>query len=402
MLALLIVGAILGYADRQIIALLKPLIGAALHWDDAQYGRLASAFQFASAVGLLFAGWIVDRIGIRWANPLAVAAWSVLSLFQALVRTLAEFATLRIGLGAAEALGTPVVVKSIAVLFPPRERSLAFGGMNASTTAGAIVTPLCVPLLATTFGWRVAFAVVSGAGLLWVAAWLLAVRVAPELESPSLGSASPASGVEWGALLRDRRTWAIAGAKVFSDQVWWFLLFWGPDLLHRFYQLDVEQTAIPLAVIYGCAAIGALVGGLGSRLLLRAGVELMRARQLVMWVAAIVAVPVLVVPWIHREWQTVLLLGLTLGAHQAFSVNLFSLIADIVPGGRLATVTGIGAFAGNLGGTGILAVTAWELERNGTYGPVFPFAAASYLLALLWLKVWLPPRESLRMVGNDR
>ncbi len=41
LIALLIVGAVINYADRQIIALLKPLIALDFHWSDAHYGRLA-------------------------------------------------------------------------------------------------------------------------------------------------------------------------------------------------------------------------------------------------------------------------------------------------------------------------------------------------------------------------
>jgi nitrate/nitrite transporter NarK len=55
-----------------------------------------------------------------------------------------------------------------------------------------------------------------------------------------------------------------------------------------------------------------------------------------------------------------------------------------------STVTGVGAFAGNLGGMGILSFTGWVLTREGNYGPVFLIAGASYLLALGWIQVWLP------------
>ena len=398
LLALLIAGTVINYADRQIIALLKPLIGVDFHWTDAEYGHLASAFQLATAFGLLFAGRIVDRIGIRSANPLAVGAWSAISMAQALAHTLVQFGVLRVALGAAEALGTPVMVKSIATWFSARERSLAFGAMNAASTAGAIVTPLLVPPLAATLGWRSAFFVVGAVGLLWVLVWLLAARgvtdpgeatatVSAPLTATATATADPGS---WRAALHDRRTWAIAGAKALSDQTWWFLLFWAPDLLHRFYQLNLRQTSAPLALMYCGAAAGALLGGFGARRLLERGMGLNRGRKLALLLCALLALPLAWVPSVHQEWMTVLLLALTLAAHQGFSVTLFALIADIVPATRLATVTGIGAFCGNLGGMGILAFTGWILTRQGDYGPVFLFAAASYVLALLWIH-WLVP-----------
>jgi ACS family hexuronate transporter-like MFS transporter len=33
-------------------------------------------------VGFLFSGWIADRLGVKWANPAGVAAWSVAALLH--------------------------------------------------------------------------------------------------------------------------------------------------------------------------------------------------------------------------------------------------------------------------------------------------------------------------------
>jgi ACS family hexuronate transporter-like MFS transporter len=389
LLVLLILGGVINYADRQIIAILKPLIAGEFHWTDDDYGHLASAFQFAAAISLLFAGWFVDRVGVKWANPLSVGVWSVIAMAQALARTLFQFGAMRIALGATESMGTPVAVKTIAVLFPPKERSLAFGAMNGATTAGAIVTPLLVPSLAVIIGWRGAFLITGGSGLVWVAAWLLTMGKTLDGLERADASSAPAR-VRWGEVLRDRRTWAVAGAKALSDQVWWFLLFWAPDLFHRFYHLDIAQTGAPVAIIYGCAVVGAVLGGLGSRRLVIAGMDATRARKRALLICALLATPIALVGVLRGEWLTVGLLGLTLAAHQGFSVNLFALITDVVPARQIATVTGIGAFAGNLGGMGILAFTGWILTTRGDYGPVFLFAASSYLLALLWLHLVLP------------
>jgi ACS family hexuronate transporter-like MFS transporter len=398
LIALLIVGAVINYADRQIIALLKPLIALDFHWSDAQYGRLAAGFQLAAAFGLLFAGWFVDRIGIKRANPIAVGAWSSIAMAQAFAHSLVQFGALRIALGGAEAMGTPVVVKSFAVLFPPAERSLAFGAMNAASTLGAIVTPLFVPVLASWWGWRSALLIVGASGIVWVAGWWSAAR-----RFDAWGEAAPsqpgATRVRWREVLADRRTWAVAGGKLLSDQVWWFLLFWAPDLLQREYHMSMLETAVPLAVMYSCAALGAILGGVVPRQLIHAGIGIMRARKQVLLTCAVLALPIGLVPIIHRPWITVAVLGLALAAHQGFSANLFALITEIVPALRVATVTGVGAFSGNLGGMGILSFTGWILTREGGYGPVFLFASVSYLLALAWLQCLLP---GMRTEGMNR
>ena len=77
LLTLLILAGVLNYVDRQLIAVLKPLLQERLHWTDTDYGSLTACFQFAAAFALLGSGWIVDRVGWRAANPLAVGSWSL-------------------------------------------------------------------------------------------------------------------------------------------------------------------------------------------------------------------------------------------------------------------------------------------------------------------------------------
>src|ERR1700743_3731738 len=99
LLALLITSGILNYADRQIIAVLKPLLQEQLHWSDGDYGHLTALFQFAAAFAYLGAGWIVDKVGWRVANPLAVGTWSLAALAHGVVQTLGQFSIARVALG---------------------------------------------------------------------------------------------------------------------------------------------------------------------------------------------------------------------------------------------------------------------------------------------------------------
>ena len=63
LLGLLIVAGILNYVDRQVIAVLKPLIETDMAWSDADYGRLASLFQLSAAVA--YVGTEIGRASVR-------------------------------------------------------------------------------------------------------------------------------------------------------------------------------------------------------------------------------------------------------------------------------------------------------------------------------------------------
>ena len=393
-LAMLVAAGMLNYADRQIIAVLKPMLQDQLHWTDAQYGRMTSVYQFAAALALLGTGWLVDRIGWRRANPLAVGIWSLAAMAHAAARSVAQFTLARFALGTTEALYTPAAIKTIAATFPNEERSLALGLMNAANSVGAIITPLAIPLLALAIGWQRSFLVTGGLGIIWVAVWLLVSPGGAHTADEAAAAAAPAEKVRWSVVLTDRRTWAITGAKVLSDQVWWLLLFWMPDLFHRVFHLSMAAFGAPLAIIYACAAAGSLIGGYVPTRLLEAGVSLNATRKLTLLVLALLVTPVWLVPYVGSYWAATALLGLTLAAHQGYSVNVFALATDISPAPRVATMISVAGFFGNLGGMVILQVAGFVLDAGFGYGPLLALASVSYLLGVGWIHLLLPRIEA--------
>lgn len=396
LLALLMLAGILNYMDRQIIAVLKPMLEKELGWTDAEYATLLVLFQGAAAFALIFAGWMIDRMGWRVGTPVGVGSWSLTAIVHGVATTLMEFKIVRVALGATEALGTPATIKTVSVWFQANERSLALGLVNASNNIGAIIAPLVLPLIALSMGWRAAFYIMGAIGVIWVFAWWALTR-RPYFQSPpapTLAAGAEGAKVPWRVVLRDRRTWAFAGAKVFSDHVWWFLLMWTPDLFTRVFGLDMRSFGLPLATIYAIAAFGSMAGGYVSGRMLASGSSINRARKLTMLICALIVVPVPVVLLVENYWVAALLLGLTLAAHQGFSVNLFATATDIIPQGRIATVISIGALCGNLAGMASLKAAGWVLSAGGSYSPMFALVSVSYLLALGWLHLLQPVLKS--------
>ena len=390
LLALLIVASILNYVDRQVIAVLKPMIETDMGWSDADYGKLASLFQLSAAVAYVGTGWIVDRLGVKWATPAGVFTWSLSAMAHGWAMTMGQFAAARIALGATESMGTPAAVKTIGALFSARLRSVAFGISNGSANLGAIVTPLVLPLLAAAAGWRGSFILVGAAGLIWTVAWVLATRGVRFAQGPAVKVSVATTTAGLRVLLGDRRTWGVAGAKALSDQVWWLLLFWAPDFFHRVFHLSVAELGGPLALVYTLAALGSLVAGWIASRLLAQGLSINTVRKGMMLVCALLVTPVPLALYMNNAWAAAGLLGLTLAAHQGFSVSVFSTIADIIPKARVGTVTSFGSLCGNLAGMGIVFLAGEILTAGLGYAPLLVIAACSYLAALAWLQVWLP------------
>ena len=293
----------------------------------------------------------------------------------------------------------------MATWFPEERRSLAIGVMNMAPNFGAVAAPLLVPALAAGVGWRAAFLITGAAGSLWLVAWALVWRAVrtptAEPAASAVPTGAPGGGVAfWMSLLRDRSAWAVALAKLLIDAVWWFLLFWSPDLLHRRFGLEGAQLAGPLAAVYGMAAAGALLGGwLPTRLLARS-VSLNLARKAPLALGGLLALPLPLLLITPRLDLAVALLGLTLAAHQMVSTNVFALATDRFPAARVGTVVGVGALFGNLAGLGMSEFAGFTLGHTGGYAPLLVPCALAYLTTFGLIQ-WLLPNLTLRNGFED-
>ena len=387
LIALTFFGTIINYIDRQVLSLLKPTIEQAYGWGDAEFAHFASVSQLSAAFALIFVGWLVDRFGVKWAYGAAVAVWSLAGMAHAFAANVTQFVTARAVLVAAESVNTPAAVKSAALFLPIRLRSMAMGIVNTAPNIGNIIAPLTVVPFALAFGWQAAFLVTGALGFIWLIFWVWGTRkLVPLARAGGADQGSPAIG----EALRDRKTWAIAGAKAITDMFWWFFTFWLPDLFHKVFALSQQELVGPTALAFTLAAIGALCGGSLFPLLLSRGLSVNAARKTAMLLFALVILPIPLALSAASPWTAAALIGLGLFAHQGFSTNIFGFAADAVPASRVATVMAIGAIAGNLAGFGIQEATGRLLTGGYGYQPLFYGAAVAYLLALGWVQLLVP------------
>lgn len=387
LIAIIFFATALNYVDRQVLALLKPTLVAEFGWSDQEFAHLGSAFQFAAAIALLGVGWFVDRFGVRVAYALAVALWSLAGMAHALAASVQQFVAARIVLAVAESANTPAAMKSAAVYLPLRERSMGIGIINTAPNIGAIVTPLLIPPFALAFGWKAAFVVTGALGFVWLFFWLIGTR-----QLQPVGKVPKASlpRVSWRMVLSDRRSWTVIGAKAITDLVWWFVLFWMPDLFNREFGMGQGELGYPIAIIFTLAALGAVTSGGLFPILLSRGMSINGARKSAMLFYALAVLPMPLALHAGSPWIAAILIGMGLFAHQGFSTSIFGMATDIVPMANIATVIAMGGIAGNLTGTGIIEFTGWSLDAGHGYWPMFAICACAYLTALVFIHVMQP------------
>ncbi|WP_407078798.1 MFS transporter [Xanthomonas sp. WHRI 10208] len=397
--ALLLAATTINYVDRQVLGVLAPFLQTQIGWNEIQYGYIVTAFQAAYALGLLCSGAVIDRFGTRLGYALAIGVWSLAAMGHALATSVVGFAIARFFLGLGESGNFPAALKTVAEWFPRRERALATGIFNSGSNIGAIVAPLLVPVIATAWGWQAAFLFTGILSATWLVVWWCSYH-APE-QQPGLSSAELAhirsdahepvqARLSWLQVLRHRQAWAFVLGKFITDPIWWFFLFWLPKFLHAEYGLSLLQLGAPLIVIFVLADIGSIAGGWVAGRFIARGWSVNRARKTAMLICAVSVVPIVFAARADNLWLAVGLIGLATAAHQGWSANLFTLPSDMFPRHAVATVVGIGGFAGAVGGMLIATFIGFLLQATGSYVPVFLMAGSAYLLALAVVHALVP------------
>jgi ACS family hexuronate transporter-like MFS transporter len=411
--ALIFFATTVNYLDRQVISLVKLNLDQEFGWTKNDYANITIAFQLAYAVGMIFAGRLIDRLGTKLGYAISLLLWSIAAVCHALVRTTTGFFVARAGLGITESGNFPAAIKTVAEWFPKKERALATGIFNSGTNIGAIIAPLTVPFIAAEYGWRLTFIITGAIGLIWLLFWFIFYEVPNKHKKLSkeeyeyihsdvdekVPETATQEKVSWFRLLQFNQTWAFTLGKMLTDGVWWFYLFWLPDFLNEQYKLSSTEVALPIALVYTIATIGSVFGGWLPMNLMKNGWPVFKARKTSMLIYAFAVLPVISAQYLggYNMWLAVLMIGLACAAHQAWSANIFTTVSDMFPKKSVGAVTGIGGMAGGVGGI-ILSKTAGLLFdhykglgniQHGYY-IMFVICGLCYLLAWLIMHLLVP------------
>ncbi len=417
--ALLFVATTINYLDRQIIGLLKPVLELEFDWTETDFARIVMAFTAAYAIGLLFFGWFIDKVGTRKGYSFTVVFWSIAGMLHAVARSAFGFGVARVGLGLGEAGNYPAAAKTVAEWFPKKERALATGIFNAGTSVGVVVALLMVPPILANYGWHEVFWITGGLGFVWLIFWLWLYKV-PAKQSKlteeefkyivegqeETETEDDKNPVRWAKLFSFPQTWAYITGKGLIDPIYWFFLFWLPSYFASTFALDLKKFSIELMIIYTATTVGSIGGGYLSSFLIKRGWETIKARKTVLFVFAFLELSVILIQFAGNVWVAVGLISLAVALHQAWATNVFTLPSDMFPKQAVSSVVGIGGMAGAIGGILFPLLIGWLLDKykgmgniEAGYNILFTICGFTYLVA--WLIIHLLTKKSVKLSLDD-
>lgn len=314
--------------------------------DDA-FGYIATCFFIAYLISNGISGFVIDKLGTRLGYSLCMAFWTTAGILHAIARVPFQFGIFRFLLGLGEAGNWPAAIKLTGEWFSPEERSTASGIFNSGAAVGAVVAPVLIAWLGTTFGWQATFLVIGVLGYLWMVSFWF-IYYTPDRSVKE----SKARIVPPGRLLKNKFVLSLTISKVFIDPVWYFITFWIGRYLADTYGWDLAKIGWFAMFPFIIADFGNITGGLFTQLIIRKGVPIPKARKISAGIfGSVMALSLIFGPFlIAGPFSALAVLAVAGFGYASLSANLLAFPADVVPLSATASVWGIASVGSGLGG----------------------------------------------------
>jgi predicted MFS family arabinose efflux permease len=368
---------------------LAPLIRADLELSRQQAGSFVSAFYVGSVLTSLPAGWVADRVGVRWmllvGQGLTAGCFGLMTLAPGYPALMTSVLLAGLAFGAVN----PTSTKGVLIWFPARSRATVVGIKQAGFPLGGALGALLLPALAGRVGWRGALGAAAGLMVASALAAGLAYREPPAVRTEGVAPAT--TGPRLAAVLGSRPIWLVSIAT---------LLFSGVQVSWISFMPLYLSEAAGLSIVAAGAVLGQaqVTGALGRILFGVLSDRLFGGRRLVVLLGAGAATALLcaATAWVGPGtpgpflWGLALAFGLTgigwNGVHH-------TLLAEIAGRESAATAVGLCLAVSSVGvivGAPLFGLAA---DRLRTYDAGWYGLAAVMLVALLLLAGVREPRR---------
>jgi MFS transporter, ACS family, glucarate transporter len=397
--------SVITYLDRVCIAVASGPMQRELHLGPSQWGWVLGVFTLAYALFEIPTGVMGDRLGGRRILTRIVLWWSAFTALTGAITSYYALLAVRFLFGAGEAGGFPNISAVICRWFPQRERARAIGISWMASRVGGALSPLIVVPLMINFGWRLAFFILGGIGLLWAAGWYVLYRDHPSMvagisqkERDEIGETpciAKGHNLPWREVMRTSNFWLIL--LMYHTYCWgsYFYISWMPTYLQQgrgFTTGEMKYWAMLPFLIGGC---GNLFGGWTSDVLAKK-IGLKWGRRLVGG-GGLLAGGILLLAMAHAQSAVLaaIFLALSYGCQDSMLPVSWAVCLDV--GGKYAGgISGSMNMAGQIGsfvssvafGYAVSALRQHHFSLVQQFNlPIYPLAGMLLVSGLLFLAI---------------
>ena len=379
-LAMLVILGVVTFLDRINISVAGSSIMKDLGLSASQWGWVQSAFILSYGLMQIPMGALGDRHGHRKILTLIVLWWSLFTAFTGMAGGLASLLVIRFMFGVGEAGSSPCSTGVISRWFDKGEVGKAQGYVWAASRMGGALTPFVVIPIMAALGWRPAFYILGGVGIIWAAVWFFGYR------DKALPGAEPAKprNVPWNKILRARSFWVLCAMYFFYAFGSWFFFSWFPTFMELGRGFAKSELTYAVAVPFVMSMIGNISGGyLTDRLSAKYGIKTGR-KALGSTSLAVSALCMFLAAFIPGKTAVFIFLSLCFGIFDLMLPSAWALCIDL-GGEHAGTISGAMNTAGNIGGFFCGILFGYLVQSSGNYNlPLYMIAAMLVISAVLF------------------
>lgn len=408
-LGFLFVLSMVTYLDRVNISIASPAIEHEFKFDHVHLGTIFSAFVLGYMLFQIPSGWLGDRFGhkkcltlilIWWSICTGLMAWVGKGYLTSVIGVLGLLWIMRFLVGMAEAGAYPCGNGIIGDWFNIRERARASGLMFAGIGIGSAISPPFVAWIVVHWGWRSAFLISAGIGIVLALAfhvWMPGESPERHDDAPSTANArlehsdstaqvaiaAKARKTPWGEIFGSLQVWMLVCSIFFFSYVTYVYYFWFYPYLVDIRKISLLRSSFFTAMPFLMMAITAPLGGwLSDRLVPRIGKTLARRR---IAMGGLIAAAFLIPggATIPGDYLAVVCLSLGAGTLYLAISSYFATALDIFPD-YSATVSGTMNTGASLGGVIAPILTPWIAAHYGWVPALSLAGLFAFFSAILW------------------
>ena len=384
-LAMLVVAGVINYVDRATLAVANPLIRQDLGLNIAEMGYLLSAFLGPTRSR--------NCRQARWSTALAALAPDVRPRSLVIrpvprgtcpeLRPVSPPALLGVG----EAPQFPTCARVVRDWFHPRDRGLATGIWNCSSSLGTAIAVPLLTFLMLSFGWRMMFMIMGVAGLAMAAVWYVFYRnpsdvdlTAEEIDYRTQGDPPGQRTVvtlrEWKRLFRFRTTWGMILGYFGCIYLTWIYAAWLPGYLEIERHMSVKFTGFAAAVPFAWGVVGGVLAGYIADILVRRGVSPVKSRRYPATIALCgTAACTIAAAFVTSNALAIAFISASLFLVYVTSTCAWALTSVAAPTNCTASIGAMQNFGGYLGGALAPTVTGLIVQQTGSFVPALVVGA---------------------------
>lgn len=319
---------LLNYLDRFVVAGMVEPLKKAFGADDADIGLLTSVFLVSYMLASPLFGAMARSLRRTAILGAGVLVWSVATVAAGFAGGFGALLASRAIIGVGEAAYATVGPSILGDWFPPQRRSTVLAIFYAAIPVGSALGFLVGGLVSESLGWRAAFFVAGGPGLLLgLLCFRLTEPVRGAMDGPAASSGAAIESAPTVTTVRNGRRealwtlatnaqwmWSVAGYTAYTFSLG-ALAVWMPAFMQRERGWSPESAAITFSgIVVVTGFLGTIAGGAVDAQLARGRA----APSLVLCaITALVAAPLLMIA-IATQDRTMCIAATGLGCFLAF------------------------------------------------------------------------------------